>query len=30
MSGSGGLFLKRGSALAELVEQRYDAEAVLA
>ena len=29
MSGSGGLFLKRGDELAELIEQRYDAEAIL-
>jgi hypothetical protein len=29
MSGSGGLFLKRGVDLAELIEQRYDAEADL-
>ena len=29
MSGSGGLFLKRGDDLAELIEQRYDAEAIL-
>ncbi len=29
MSGSGGLFLKRGDDLAELIEQRYDAEADL-
>ena len=29
MGGSGGLFLKRGDDLAELIEQRYDAEAIL-